>query len=144
MAVPYQLRFIIPVRPLLPGCDFERLVPFRPEPAAYTPRDTEGEFTPSLHERFRRAEHRRCDELKQLSARLDAEVIHFVVGFLLDDFQNVACSDAVRKHRVRESITRLLRSVELEHDADNVDWVVALHLDSEVPHAHVAMSRRAV
>jgi hypothetical protein len=138
----FDLRFIIPVESPLRGYDMSRLVPFRPE--GYAPGDTEGELPSAFYGKLRRVEGVRCAELKKVADRFEGkDVIHFVVAFLQDDFRAVAASDALRKHHVRAALRSMIRSVETEHEAERLDCVFAMHLESQVPHVHVAMSRYA-
>jgi hypothetical protein len=141
MASTFDLRFIIPVKPLLPDGPLRSLVPYKVED--YTPLDTEGFLPTAALRGYRRAQDLKCKELKKLATRFNSDVIHFVVGFLRDDFENAAPSDVMRKHHVREAVHRLLRSLERDYDVQSVESLMALHLDCEVPHVHVTMARFA-
>jgi hypothetical protein len=138
----FDLRFIIPASATPATCDVSGLVPYAAE--AYTHGDTAGELPTAMYDEFKRVERERCAELKRLAGRFDGkEVIHFVVAFNNEDLRAVSSSDALRKHHVRTAMRSMIRSVEVEHEADRLDCVFAMHLDSEVPHVHVAMSRYA-
>lgn len=146
MASPFDLRFILPIRPLLDGSDlpalFDTLAPY--EAPAYLPVDDTGVLPASSLRRFKMIERRKCAELKSLAARFETtDVLHFVVGFMPEDYKAVSVCDEIRRHRVREAVFGLLRSVVSEYKAEEVDSVMALHLQSDFPHVHVAMSRFA-
>lgn len=144
---------MLPARPLslFPGGDapglsrsaLSGLVPF--EKSAAVPGDTDGEALPENYfQTFRRAERRRCADLKALASRFEAaDVIHFIVGFMPEDYARLAFSEQMRRHCVRMAVRRLLRAVEEDHAADRVDSLVAMHLESAIPHVHVALSRHA-
>lgn len=142
MTAPFDLRFMIAVQPLLNSCNIDGLVPYCA--LAILPLDNDGVLPTDYIKRLKESEQLKCAELKKLSARLGDDVIHFVVGFMPEDYQQVAATDLVRRHRVREAVYSLLRSVELDYGADSVDSLISLHLDSEIPHVHIAMSRIAV
>jgi len=141
MSAPFNLNFIIPVSPIIAGIDLNSLVPY--VAPVILPVDDERELHQSIFPKLKAAERRRCAELKKLSACLGDEVIHFVVGFPLEDYKQGAFTEIMRRHRVRMAVCDLIRSVEREHDAVKVESLVAMHLDSEIPHVHVAMSRYA-
>lgn len=138
---PFDLRFVIPVQPLIVDDEITKLVPF--DAPAYLPLDTTGQLPVFLYHQFTKIERQKCAELKTLAQRFQTDVIHFVVGFTLADYENGASSDILRRHLVRETVWSLIRSTLLENDADEVDSLVAMHLDCEMPHVHVAMSRYA-
>lgn len=142
MSAPFDLRFVMAVRPLLPTCDLQSLIPY--DVPAYMPVDDDAHLPPLFIQKNKDRERRKCVELKNLSDRFDgSDVIHFVVGFMLSDYEAVAACDVMRRHYIREAVWSLLRSMLVEYDADSIDYVVAMHLDSEVPHVHVVMSRYA-
>ena len=141
MTAPFNLRFIIRLQADSRRIDLKDLVPY--QAPADMPTDSAGELPLSYFRRYEEVERRKCDELEKLSDRFQCEALHFVVGFMLEDYVQVAVCDQIRRHRVREAVCALIRSVEKEHGADKIDWLVAMHLDSEVPHVHVAMSRYA-
>lgn len=141
MSVPFDLRFIVPVIPFMAGDIISNLVPY--DAPAYMPVDDNRPLPPAAFLKFTTIERRKCAELKNLSIRFDNEVIHFVVGFMHDDYKKVADTDTLRRHLVRENVSSLIRSILIEYDADKVDSLVAMHLDCDVPHVHVALSRYA-
>lgn len=142
MPSPFDLRFILPVRPLPLDGALSGLVAY--DAPAHMPVDSAGDWPPYFLKTFKAAERRRCDELKSLAARFESEdVIHFVVGFMPVDFEAAASTDVMRRHRVRQAVWKLLRSMLVQHGADSIDSLVAMHLESEFPHVHVAVSRYA-
>jgi hypothetical protein len=143
MSAFFRLSFIISADPPLADYDFTKLVPHTPEPLAYAPGNTPGRLSPSLLTLLRDSEQTKCPELKNLSVKLNADVVHFVVAFLKADYAALAFTEVVRRRRVRAFITNLLRAHATAHDAEKIDWVAALHLDSAVPHVHLVVSRVA-
>src|SRR4051812_44560272 len=118
MLSPFNLRFITSVQPLALNGDLKELVPY--EAPAYQPVDDNGGMPGVLALQLDTMERGRCAEMDKLSARFDCEVIQFVVGFMQTDYQQVSVSDVVRRHRVREAVFALIRSVEKHYEADRI------------------------
>lgn len=142
MSAPFDLRFVIPVRPLAPARDLRGLVHY--EATAYMPLDSAGHLPSSFVRRFQLIEQHRCAELKTIAHRFNSkDVIHFVVGFMAADLETSASSLPLRRHLIRKAVWSLMLPMLAEYRADNIDYVAALHLESEIPHVHVALSRYA-
>src|SRR4051812_15657314 len=72
------------------------------------------------------------------------EVIHLVISLEPEKFEATAEDQQARKEAFKEVIRETVKVIEEEANAEKLNWVAGIHLNTDNPHAHVAISRFAL
>lgn len=69
------------------------------------------------------------------------EVVHMVVSLEPEDYQELGENADERRDAFRELVRDAAEVIEKEIEVDELHWVAGIHLNTDNPHAHVAISR---
>ena len=72
------------------------------------------------------------------------ELIHVVVSLEPEDYQEFGASPDERRDSFRELVRDAAEVIEKEVGVDELRWVAGIHLNTDNPHAHVAISRYGI
>ena len=69
------------------------------------------------------------------------EVIHLVISLEPEKFEATADDLQARKDAFKEVVRETVQVIEDETNAEKLNWISGIHLNTDNPHAHVAISR---
>lgn len=69
------------------------------------------------------------------------ELHHLVISLKTEDFERLGADEKERQNSFRKITRRVMESLEKETKADNLNWVAAIHQNTENPHVHVAVNK---
>jgi hypothetical protein len=69
------------------------------------------------------------------------EVAHLIISLEPEQFEALGDNVDERKEAFKEIIREAAKAIENEVQADKLNWVAGIHLNTDNPHAHIAISR---
>ena len=73
-----------------------------------------------------------------------SDLIHFSVSLEEEDFEKLGPNEKERQARFRELIREGMKGMADELKVEGLNWVAAIHRNSDNPHAHVVMRKDVV
>ena len=69
------------------------------------------------------------------------DLIHLVISLRPEDFKKLGADEKERRTSVREISRESMRNLEKTVGAESLDWVAAIHRNTDNPHVHIAISK---
>ena len=70
------------------------------------------------------------------------DLLHLVISFRPDDFKRLGVDEKERRKSLREISREAMRNLEKSVGAESLDWVAAIHRNTNNPHVHFVISKR--
>jgi hypothetical protein len=70
------------------------------------------------------------------------DLLHLVISLQPDDFKRLGADEKERRKSLREITRKSMRSLERTVGAESLDWVAAIHRNTDNPHVHIVTSKR--
>lgn len=69
---------------------------------------------------------------------------HLVISLRPDDFKKLGTDERERRKSLREISRGSMRNLEKTVGAESLDWVAAIHRNTDNPHVHIVISKRFI
>jgi hypothetical protein len=70
------------------------------------------------------------------------DLLHLVISFRPEDFKRLGVDEKERRKSLREISREAMRNLEKTVGAESLDWVAAIHRNTDNPHVHFVISKR--
>lgn len=70
------------------------------------------------------------------------DLLHLVISLRLEDFKKLGRDERERRQSLREISRESMRNLEKTVGAESLDWVAAIHRNTDNPHVHFVISKR--
>lgn len=72
------------------------------------------------------------------------DLFHLVISFRPEDFKKLGSDEKERRRSLREISRETMRGLEKTVGAESLDWVAAIHRNTDNPHVHFAIAKRYI
>lgn len=70
------------------------------------------------------------------------DLLHLVISLRPDDFKRLGADEKERRKSLREISRESMRNLEKTVGAESLDWIAAIHQNTNNPHVHFVISKR--